>query len=440
MRIMLARILAGLIGIVGMPRAFAQPVHIGVGLLAEAPRVAGASPVVGFVVPGSAADRAKVPLGVEIRAVDGRPAAGRELYEVRRSLAGDVGGRHRVLLGTNSVPMELEVAEVRGVCLEGNCRDGTGLLRDADGALYSGTFRDGKYNGTGRIEYPDGSWYEGGFLDGEFHGKGTHSSGALVFSGSWDHGREADGDAVRSFADGSRLEGTGSWTGSFTGKGAYIDGARGIRFEGTFRRSNRLEGLEGQVSARALAGGHVYRGEFQEGVPTGKGEIELGNGERKTVAFRSLESLMKALGGDAAVVAASVPPPVWSLIIEPDPVEAPVPRAASSAPRNAAKPAEVHAEPCPDCAGSGFIVHRCQGCQGEGKVVRGFPVYRKKETPYSARTVYDSAGRMIGQSSGVDVTYTPGTRQVVMTCDYCRGKGSRTTNDRCRTCGGTGKR
>lgn len=73
-------------------------------------------------------------------------------------------------------------------------------------------------------------------------------------------------------------------------------------------------------------------------------------------------------------------------------------------------------------------------------MVRGFPVYRKKETPYSARTVHDSAGRMIGQSSGVDVTYTLGSRQVVVTCDYCRGKGSRATNDRCRTSGGTGKR
>jgi len=49
------------------------------------------------------------------------------------------------------------------VCLEGNCENGKGRLRLADGSVYDGEFKDGRFTGKGRHSMPDGTVYTGEF-------------------------------------------------------------------------------------------------------------------------------------------------------------------------------------------------------------------------------------------------------------------------------------
>ena len=60
-------------------------------------------------------------------------------------------------------------------CFQGDCVNGQGAYRSADGVIYIGQWQDGKYHGQGKIFYPDGSRYEGSWQAGKFHGHGTET-------------------------------------------------------------------------------------------------------------------------------------------------------------------------------------------------------------------------------------------------------------------------
>lgn len=72
------------------------------------------------------------------------------------------------------------------VPIAGNTINGYGQLKDVNGSLYTGQFRNGLFHGMGKLEYPDGDIYEGEFRHGSFYGNGTYKwkTGA-IYSGEW---------------------------------------------------------------------------------------------------------------------------------------------------------------------------------------------------------------------------------------------------------------
>jgi len=57
-------------------------------------------------------------------------------------------------------------------CIKGDCENGHGAIRYADGREYSGDFRDGLPHGKGVLVLPDGERYEGEFENGKYNGYG----------------------------------------------------------------------------------------------------------------------------------------------------------------------------------------------------------------------------------------------------------------------------
>jgi hypothetical protein len=74
-------------------------------------------------------------------------------------------------------------------CLSGDCVNGSGSYRWADGSRYTGGFHESRPHGQGRWEHPDGTRYAGGWSHGTRNGRGqeTSSTGA-VRAGIWTRG------------------------------------------------------------------------------------------------------------------------------------------------------------------------------------------------------------------------------------------------------------
>ena len=72
------------------------------------------------------------------------------------------------------------------VPIAGNTVNGYGQLRDVNGSLYTGQFKNGLFHGEGKLEYPDGDTYEGEFKNGGFGGYGKYTwNNGSVYEGQW---------------------------------------------------------------------------------------------------------------------------------------------------------------------------------------------------------------------------------------------------------------
>lgn len=77
-------------------------------------------------------------------------------------------------------------------CVSGNCVDGTGVMKFANGDLYVGDFKLGAPHGSGMIKYTNGDQFMGTFKYGKKHGIGELHSGDKVTRTSWYLGKEPD--------------------------------------------------------------------------------------------------------------------------------------------------------------------------------------------------------------------------------------------------------
>ncbi len=71
-------------------------------------------------------------------------------------------------------------------CVSGNCWNGFGSYHFADGAIYLGEWKNGKFNGQGTYTYSNGDKYIGEWKEDYKDGQGTYyySDGA-IYNGSW---------------------------------------------------------------------------------------------------------------------------------------------------------------------------------------------------------------------------------------------------------------
>ena len=159
----------------------------------------------------------------------------------------------------------------QGRCQRGNCYNGQGTFRFADGALYSGAFRDGSFEGNGTLTYPDGSSYVGTFAKQLQHGQGQLvDAKGNRYEGSWQGGKRHGPGELR-YIDGSRIVGT--W------QDDHLEG------EATFAFANR-DYYRGQMSHDLLEGmgtmqyanGDEYRGQWSNNVRHGEGTMRFANG------------------------------------------------------------------------------------------------------------------------------------------------------------------
>lgn len=102
------------------------------------------------------------------------------------------------------------------VPISGDCYNGYGQIRDIDGSLYTGHFKNGLFDGKGKLEYSDGDSYEGEFVEGSFQGYGVYKwAKGQVYEGEW---RE---DAINGV--GSMIWSTGDTTFGYWRNGVLTD-------------------------------------------------------------------------------------------------------------------------------------------------------------------------------------------------------------------------
>ena len=121
-----------------------------------------------------------------------------------------------------------------------------------DGASYRGDWKMGKRHGIGLFTWPDGSQYRGYWQDDERHGRGdlTLVSGAK-FSGMWSCGKRC-GHGIMRWPDGSYYD--GDW------------------------KNDKRHGYG--IYRTPYARGHMYCGEWEDGMKQGRGKMVIGGAER----------------------------------------------------------------------------------------------------------------------------------------------------------------
>jgi len=144
------------------------------------------------------------------------------------------------------------LAAQQGSCVKGDCLNGEGKFRFADGATYEGGFRKGKFSGTGVLHYLDGGLYAGSWKGSLQEGKGrmTDANGTS-YLGMWHDGqRHGQGEVV--FKDGNRIK--------------------------AFWAYNKILG----TAEFSFANGDYYRGDVINFQLAGQGTMEYANGDYYT--------------------------------------------------------------------------------------------------------------------------------------------------------------
>jgi len=145
-----------------------------------------------------------------------------------------------------------------------------GIYRYADGGVYEGDWRNGKYNGQGSYTYAGGDIYEGEWRDGKRHdqGKYTYINGD-VYEGCWKDG-DYHGQGKISYPDGEVYE--GEWRdGKRHGQGRYTCN-NGDVYEGGWR-----DGKYHGQGRYTYANGNVLKGEWKDDKKHGQGKYTYAN-------------------------------------------------------------------------------------------------------------------------------------------------------------------
>ncbi len=133
----------------------------------------------------------------------------------------------------------LPACMARGICVQGNCRNGQGEMTYPEGAKYEGGWKDGRRQGQGTLTHPYAGQYEGQWKDDKPHGYGIwlFPDGAK-YEGQWKNG-EWHGKGTMTFPDGRKY--VGQWKNDVPhgqGRMVYPDGAE---FESEFRDGKFVE-------------------------------------------------------------------------------------------------------------------------------------------------------------------------------------------------------
>ncbi|RME95195.1 MAG: hypothetical protein D6772_13530, partial [Bacteroidetes bacterium] len=163
-------------------------------------------------------------------------------------------------------------------CLEGDCQNGEGSYRYADGRRYTGDFRHGRPQGEGVMWFPNGEQYRGRFYDGQAHGQGSYYyPDGRKRTGTWRHGLSISASDDGIHLDNKRPLQTGCLSGNCqNGHGSYLTPG-GSLYVGDFRN--------GQMHGYGIctyADGSRYEGQWYQQLPHGQGHKIWADGREFT--------------------------------------------------------------------------------------------------------------------------------------------------------------
>ena len=165
---------------------------------------------------------------------------------------------------------------------------------DSNHCLYTGHFREGKFDGEGFYIFADGSYLDGDFVSNQMEGEGEFNSKNLQYKGGFKEslfdGRGEERGPGYSFngnyQSGVRTEGTLSWieqgrsyeyTGKLDAENKFV--GEGILIEPFGQYNGSFEnGLKHGSGTYKFQNGQKYVGEYREGKREGKGVIYNSDG------------------------------------------------------------------------------------------------------------------------------------------------------------------
>ncbi|KAL9186443.1 hypothetical protein ACHAXT_005681 [Thalassiosira profunda] len=146
----------------------------------------------------------------------------------------------------------------------------------ANGSIYEGEWKGGKWHGSGEVTYADGAVYKGAWTAGVKHGKGTYIfPNGDVFDGEWKEGQRS-GKGTLCFANGDTY--TGQWKeNKYHGKGkcTFVNG----RWNGDAYEGHWKNGVYHGKGTFTNASGNVLHGTWVDGVSHGKGTLKEAGGD-----------------------------------------------------------------------------------------------------------------------------------------------------------------
>ena len=162
---------------------------------------------------------------------------------------------------------------------------------------YQGRFRNGLFSGEGTLKFANGVVYQGKFKCGRYHGLGKIDMSAInqgQYSGQWEDGR-IFGKGTRIWDNGDAYIGDFGVNGKLHGQGSFV-WKNGSQYVGEFAHGER-SGSGKQI----WESGKYYIGEWKDGHPEGKGVLVDPNmdseGDRKnlTIGIWGKNGLIKEL-------------------------------------------------------------------------------------------------------------------------------------------------
>jgi hypothetical protein len=167
-------------------------------------------------------------------------------------------------------------AQIKAECISGNCVNGKGIYKFANGAEYDGDFADSLMSGFGVIVWQNKDKYLGDFKAGIRTGKGKYYyANGNIYEGDFkDNIFEGKGTLL--YNDGSKY--IGDWKSNQRNGKGWLEFKNNYVCEGDF--VNNL--LDGKGTMEWVEGsklkGNKYIGEYKKGQRNGKGKYIYANG------------------------------------------------------------------------------------------------------------------------------------------------------------------
>ena len=186
-------------------------------------------------------------------------------------------------------------------CISGDCENGYGIYIYDDGSYYEGAFKDGKRHGQGALYTADDEIFDGAWVDDDANGfvmatyKPEDRNGLAYYNGDM-KGSVLDGYGALIWSDGSVYYGQLK-NGARHGQGVLIDTETNKKYSGIWNENSFVSemdesqfdvifGSKNGFGIKLIANGRYY-GNLVNGVPSGKGMLDLYDGSSYVGDFKN---------------------------------------------------------------------------------------------------------------------------------------------------------